>query len=121
MANLGDMSTFLKSKDLKDGDILVFDDGGEIKNVDFSKSKDGSDVKRVFQISVDTGNGIKKMTVNRTSQKALAGAWGSDTDAWVGKEAKVNLVKMSSFGEVKDVVVLEAITSVDSKEAGFPE
>ena len=107
MANLNDLSTFLKRDDIQEGDTLVFVNEGEIKDVDFSKTKDGKDMKQVFQITVELPDGREKvMTVNKASQNSLSEKYSKDTAAWKGKQATVSFVKQLAFGKMTDVLVL---------------
>lgn len=110
MADLGDLKNFLKSDDLKRGDIITFVNAGEIKEVDFSKTQDGSQVKTVFQILIELPNAKNKIyTPNATTRDALSAKWGKNTEAWVGKKAEVNFVKQLAFGKQIEVLVLEPV------------
>jgi hypothetical protein len=110
MADLNDLSRYVKSKELRAGDFLEFIDGGDIVEVDFSKNKDGSNLKTVFQISVEVPGGKKKiLTVNKASRDSLSSAWGTNADMWIGKKAEITFVKQLAFGKVEDVLVLVPI------------
>ena len=111
MANLNDLSKFLKKGDLKKGDILTFADGGSIEEVDFSKAKDGSGVKTVFQITVTLPNGKDKiLTINKTSQGIISEKFGVETENWIGEEVEVDYIQQLCFGKLTDVLVLKPIT-----------
>lgn len=110
MPDLGDLKNFLKSDDLKQGDVITFVNAGEIKEVDFSKTQDGSQVKTVFQILIELPNAKNKVyTPNATTRDALSAKWGKNTEAWVGKKADVNFVKQLAFGKQIEVLVLEPV------------
>jgi hypothetical protein len=100
---------YIKTETLKTGDEVKFLDGGKWEVVDFSPTKDGSKKKNTFQITVSV-NGAegKTLSINATSGKVLAEAWGSEEEgAWAGKTAIVTFAKMLSFGEMKNVLCLE--------------
>jgi len=50
----------------------------------------------------------KKFDLNKTNFKAISAAYGSNSDAWVGKEMKVNKVKVRnpSTGTLVDSIAL---------------
>jgi hypothetical protein len=48
-------------------------------------------------------------TPGKTALKMLQKAWGLNSDTWKGKKAQVDFVKMNSFGELKNVIILEPI------------
>ncbi len=111
MVNVNDLQKFLKKEMLNNGDVLEFADEGEINEVDFSKAKNGSDIKEVFQIGLRLPDKkVKIATVNKTSLELIKKAFGSDSEKWVGKCVKANIVKQLSFGEMTDVLILVPIT-----------
>jgi len=108
MANLNDLSQFLKKDDRKDGDLWTFLDAGEICDVDFSPAKDGSRIQKVFQIKIALPDGREKIsTLNKTSINSVKAIWGNDTSAWVGKQVKVIMLKGMAFGKPADIMNLE--------------
>jgi len=109
MAKFGDMRprTYLKASDLKNGDKVFFVDGGQWVQKDFSKEKDGSEKKTVYVAKVRVNSGDdKELTINATSGKSLAEKWGPEGKNWTGQTARVSFIKMLSFGEMKDVLML---------------
>jgi hypothetical protein len=110
VANLGDLRKNLRKEDVQAGDIILFVNAGEIKDVDFSSAQDGSDVKTVFQVLVELPDGKNKVyTPNATTRGLLSDAWGEDTEEWVGKKGKVNLIDQLSFGKMVKVMVLQPV------------
>ena len=110
----------IKTTELKVNDIMVFVDAGEWKKIDFSKAKDGSNIKEVFEIGVSlNGADERRFVLNETSKANLSPKWGGNSEGWVGKKAKVGFVKMLTFGEMKNVLMLEPLTK--EEEAKFPE
>ena len=108
MANLNDLSAFLKKDDKKDGDLWTFTNEGEIADVDFSQAKDGSRIQKVFQIGIKLPDGREKTaTLNKTSINSVSAVWGKDTSAWVGKQVKVVMLRGMAFGKPADIMNLE--------------
>lgn len=105
-----EMSGFLRTSDLKKGEILAFADAGRIAEIDFSRAKDGSEKRKVFQITVILPNGDEKLlTVNKTSQNSLVTAYGEQTEKWVGKKCEVDFIQQLVFGKMKDVLFLKPL------------
>ena len=98
---------YIKAVDLQKGDKVVFINGGEWVKKDFSTEQDGSKEKVVYvaRVSVN-GEEPKELTINATSGNSLAEKWGEEGDGWKGKTAKVDFVKMVTFGEMKNVLCL---------------
>ena len=100
MPNTSDMSTFVVAgDDVKDGDKILFMDGGKLFTYD--------DGRTTIQFQVRCPNGkVKTMSLNRTSANNLSASYGSDTETWEGKEAIVTIAKMQVRGQLKDVMYL---------------
>jgi hypothetical protein len=109
--------TYIKAGALKDGDRVVFVDGGKWVEKDFSKEQDGSDKKSVYvaQVSLN-GEEAKELTINATSGKSLAEKWGTEGPAWTGKTAKVSFIEQLSFGEVRKVLRLLPLSTEETWE-----
>jgi len=92
-------SKFLKAGiNIKDGDIIKFLDEGE--------EVDGQWGKKV-QIKVETPNGEEKiLTLNNSSRGNMVSYYGSSSDGWIGKEARINVVKMMVRGKMINVITL---------------
>jgi len=65
--------------------------------------------KRVFQIGIKIGEDEYIWTMNKTSQKEVAKAFGRDTLNWVGRRVKLIKRKESVFGKIRDVIYAEPI------------
>ena len=108
MPNVNDLNEFISPEDVIDGDIITFVDPGEIKKVDFSPKKDGSNERLVLQITIELPDGKeKRMTMNKTSQRAIAAKYSPNSEQWVGKKAKIVLVRQNVGGNLKPVIYLE--------------
>ena len=112
MPNLATLGKYLKSDMVKDGDLIKFIDAGQMVTRD-NKFKPG-EKKTSFEITIETeGTKDKKTaTVNFTSQKELAKVYGSDTEEWVGKIAKISKIKQNVGGVIKDVVYILPVDAV---------
>lgn len=98
---------YYSSKNAQSGEVLIFKDAGDWVNSQFTK--DDGTPKKQFQITVDVGGSEYSMNLNSTSINNLIPAYGKDSTLWVGKQAKVEIVKAMIAGKMKDVVVLHPI------------
>ena len=83
-----------KGEDLKDGDVVMILNGGEIVSGEFGDS-------HVFKI--ETRNGERIMRFNQSSLNNLVDAYGDESAGWVGKQAKVWLIKAMVSGKLQNV------------------
>ena len=44
---------------------------------------------------------------NETSKKVMRKRWGDDTNAWVGKQGELEIIRQSVRGEVKDIIFVK--------------
>ena len=86
---------WLRAKDLKNGDVIMFMDSGieresKYKYADDHPTRAGQLKKEyIFKISFKGADYL--MRVNWTSIRECQGAWGNDTSAWKGKQCSVGL------------------------------
>lgn len=86
-----------KKKDYNDGDLLtILDEGKEIEG--------RFGMQTVFKVKLTGGEFA--MPINATSLENLADEYGEDTREWIGKEARVWLVKQNVAGKIVDVAYL---------------
>lgn len=99
--------SFVTNEDVATGDIVTFTDGGkEFEEED--KFKPGKKRLR-FTIGVTLPNGEDKViALNNTSKGNIMDHYGEDSDKWVGKEARVEVVTQKVGNDFKDVVYLTA-------------
>jgi hypothetical protein len=92
--------------DVKDGDIIVIQDAGEF--VEFTNKSTGK-VERKLQISIMCSTGrVKKITLNKTSNKAMIEGFGSpQSEDWVGKQAVAAVTTSNVGGALKRVIYLQ--------------
>lgn len=86
-----------KGVDIMNGDVVRILNSGTVVTGDYGD-------RSVFQIR--TKNGEKNQTFNQTSMNACIDAFGDETENWVGKDAKVTIVKQNVSGKFIDVVYL---------------
>jgi hypothetical protein len=76
---------FIKADDAKQGEVITFLDEGTEKELNGKKFL-------TFQIEY---NGEEKLySPNKTALVSLTDAWGTETSDFIGKSAKINLVKV---------------------------
>lgn len=94
-------------------EFLKADDVGaevEVKIVDAGKAGvirqgEGKEDVPTFEITVQLPSGDQRLwTMNKTSQRTLATVWGKNTDAWVGKVAKLFTTDQNVRGTMKKVI-----------------
>lgn len=101
MPNLSKLSKWFKKGDVKNGDHIIFINAGELVSKDFNGKP-----STVLEIGVELPDGsIKTYTPNATTWKGLSEVWGSNTEDWIGKKAKVNFVNAMVQGKMKEVIV----------------
>lgn len=86
-------------QDFDEGDEITILNGGDITTGEYGE-------RHTFKIK--TKNGERIMSFNQTSLNYLIDAYGDDTDAWVGKNAKIWVVDQSIQGKIKAVTYLTA-------------
>lgn len=93
---------WLQALDIEDKNmILQFTNEGAYQDV---KTQDGS-AKRKLEIGVKLPNGVHKdWTMNDTSVKAVATAYGKDSKDWIDKPVEVFLVTQNVGGNIKEVI-----------------
>src|SRR3990167_6066123 len=91
-------SLFVSPSDVKDGDLLSFTNEGEEAEGKFG-------IKLVIGVCL-AGGVNKKLTLNNTSKNNMIKEYGDDTAKWVGKEARINVIKALISGDTKKVIIL---------------
>lgn len=86
---LEDKKNFVKTAEVKTGDVVKFlDEGNWVESKTFKKP-DGTFVSQ-FQIKVMICELEKTLSLNGMSREAMKKAYGKDTANWIGKEAVIN-------------------------------
>jgi len=107
-----DSNSFLRAKDVKEGDVVVLLNAGEVRDADFGTGKS----RKVVEFEVEHNKINKIWTVNKTTLKNFIKAYGDDTNKWVGSEVKLSLVKVNVRGEIKDSIVGYALQEKEEKK-----
>jgi len=110
---LGGNKNWLKSADMKGGEVVTFTTSGEWVESTF-KNPDGS-LKNQFVIGVNVNGQDKDMSLNKTNRTELIKAFGDETADWVGRSATINKMKVMVSGEVKDTIILVPCTGNSAK------
>lgn len=98
--------SYLKSSDIKDGDIVVFNTGGGwVEQTKFPRP-DGTPGTQ-FIIDVTWKSEKKMLRLNATSRKLLVEKYGNDTEKWIGKYAKLFLMSTYVGGDEKKMLVVK--------------
>jgi hypothetical protein len=119
---LAEAKNYLKTANVKTGDVVTFTNEGEWSESRKFTNKDGTP-KKQFIIKVTMNGQELDFTVNGMNRKALIAAYGDETSAWIGKKAKITVVKSLVSGEMKDVICLTPTDSVvkDPSEIAWEE
>ncbi|HKF48299.1 MAG TPA: hypothetical protein VKB38_13135 [Terracidiphilus sp.] len=96
---------FLSTEDVSTGDIVTFVDAG-VEKEEADKFNPGKK-KLKFEIGVRLPEGDEKVvSLNNTSKAALMDAYGENSDEWVGKDARVEIITQKVGNDFKDVLYL---------------
>lgn len=114
MVDTSKLSKYLKPESVRDGDIIVFVDGGVILQKEFKDKNGMMEKKPVLEITVDYRGDNKTYTPNGTTIKILNKAWGANTDTWIGKQARLNILPSSNG---KDMIVAKPVGGAVSEPA----
>lgn len=108
MVDTGELENFLNEKSAKQGDIVEIMDEGKIGEI---TQQDGTK-RRALNIGVRLNGRDLIWTPGKVAREELIKTTGKrDTKEWVGLKCQVSIAKMTSFGELKNIVVLTPIQS----------
>ena len=96
--------------DMKDGDILIVEDGGNTVQGKYAEQK-------VHKFK--TRNGTKLHALNQTSINNLIDAFGEDSEEWIGKQVKVWVFKTPKDGKMQYTVYFSHPDSEMDEEGKF--
>ena len=97
-----DIAKYLKGEDIVGDQELVFITAGEKSVI---PGKDDKPDTATFETTVEFKNGERRLwTMNKTSQRAVATTYGTNTDAWVGKKVIVFVQEQNVRGTMKQVI-----------------
>ena len=92
----------IANQDVRTGDVITFLDEGEWKTLPNDPEKE----VLTFKVEVPSKE-EKFLSVNKTSQTELMGAWGDESSDWKGKRARVSIEKTRAFGRIVWPIYLE--------------
>ena len=106
VVKVSELSSFVQAGvDVKTGDVVTFKDAGIIRS-----AEDTPFGREVFQVTIELPDeSTKTLTMNRTSQRNIAKAYGDETEKWVNEKAVVTIVQQNVRGTMKDVVYLNPL------------
>lgn len=100
-----DLDLFLKPEDVKDGITVEFLNEGE----KISKEQTGFE-QDSFNISIKLPDNSKRSwTMNKTSQRYVAGLYGIDTKKWLGKRVTLKTTDVNVRGVMKKAIYVTNI------------
>jgi hypothetical protein len=83
---------FIKLSESKVGDRFIIDDAG-IESASKKFVDNNGNPKVSYNFSVQVGTDLRTLSFSMTSMNNCAGAWGGETEEWVGKTVEVYLAK----------------------------
>jgi hypothetical protein len=96
---------YLKTADVKVGDIVTFQNEGAWIESTTYKYDDGNP-KKDFTIKVDWKGEEKLMRLNKGNRDILMEEYGDETSGWIGKSATITIEKVMVGGKKMDMIVL---------------
>lgn len=96
------LDRYLKSDDFVQGQDLkvVFTNEGVFEEQSF----DGKPSVEVFVIGVKFGDQSRLWTMNKTSQRVVAGLLGFETKSWVGAHVSLFVADQNVSGKIRKVI-----------------
>jgi len=111
-----DVDLWLKPEEIVGDTELEFCRPAVRKNIPIGE---GEETRTVFEIGVLLPGGAKRRwTMNVTSQRAVAQAYGTNPQEWFGKKTMVFLMKQNVRGKMKDVIYARIPEKVQEALAG---
>jgi hypothetical protein len=100
MPRISDHAEFLSGSMVKNEDVVVLTNAGA-----FREPEETGLQRTVFQIDVRLPDGRKKVwTMNKTTRERLAQTYGDNTEDWINKSVRVQVLQQNVRGEVKSVI-----------------
>ena len=120
--NLGDgnradvqMANYLRADKIRDGDIATFLDAGGMREAVFKNGEKRNVIE--FHVEVMKENYV--WTMNNQTLEALGKSWGTNCRQWIGKQCKLNLVKMNVFGTMKNIIIGEPLVETERVRGSY--
>lgn len=103
---------WLKSEDVKQGDLITFLNEGEwVASAKYTYA-DGTP-RKDFLLKVKHNDADKDMRLNATNKKVLIRAFGEETKDWVGKTAKITTADIMVSGKMMKTMIIAPIGGKD--------
>ena len=118
MTILNPKRNYLKAVDVKNGDVIEFTSEGEWCETKFTYD-DGS-LKSQFVIQAKLKGIEKDISLNVTNRSSLIEGWGRDTSKWVGKQATIEKIKVSTNKGLVDSFLLHP-QEIINEDLNVPE
>lgn len=96
--------------DIKDGDIVTILSDGQVVSGEYGE-------QYVFKIK--TRNGERNLSFNQTTINNMIDSFGTDTSNYIGKEAKVWIIKAMVSGKLQNVAYLSSKESTMDDDGVF--
>ena len=107
--------SYLKAKDAKDEQIIMFLDAGRKEQSDKFKYPDGNPmIMDIFKVEYKGEQ--KEFKLNKASRVAMIDAFGDESTNWIGKKAKI-FVMPTPNGNDKMMVLKPIVDKQSEKEA----
>jgi len=107
-------SNYLKTADCKEGDRVSFLDAGKFVENTKYKYPDGNP-RQDFIITVSHNGAEKSFRVNKTNRDIMIASHGNNSENWIGKSARITLVKSLVSGKSMKIIVLETTEPINHK------
>ena len=105
---------YLKSEDVKQGDLITFLDGGALVPSAKYTYEDGTPRKDLL-FKVKHNEVEKDLRMNATNKKILVKAFGDETDIWIGKQAKLATADIMVSGKLMKTIMISPIGGADKQ------
>jgi hypothetical protein len=103
---------YLKSEDVKQGDLITFlDEGAFVPSAKYTYS-DGTP-RKDFLLKVKHNDVEKDMRLNATNKKLLIKAFGEETKDWISKTAKISTADIMVSGKMMKTIVMQPVGGKD--------
>lgn len=112
MVKLSTAKNYLKSENVKQGDVITFlDEGALVPSAKYTYN-DGSP-RKDFLLKVKHNDQECDMRLNATNKKLLIKAFGDETAEWIGKTAKLSTADIMVSGKLMKTIIMQPIGGKD--------
>lgn len=103
---------YLKSEDVKQGDLITFlDEGSLVPSAKYTYN-DGTP-RKDFLLKVKHNDVEKDMRLNATNKKILIKVFGDETAQWVGKQAKITTADIMVNSKMMKTIIMAPVGGKD--------